>query len=68
LIQRIITSLNARDITKHKRSEAVARRTAERYRTLFNSMDEGFCVVEVLFDQNNRPKDYRFIELNPAFE
>jgi PAS domain S-box-containing protein len=31
-------------------------------------MDEGFCVVEVLFDQNNRPTDYRFVEINPAFE
>jgi diguanylate cyclase (GGDEF)-like protein/PAS domain S-box-containing protein len=38
------------------------------YRTLFESMDEGFCVIEMLYDINNKPVDYRFIEINPAFE
>ncbi|MGZ5286148.1 MAG: PAS domain-containing sensor histidine kinase, partial [Flavisolibacter sp.] len=33
-----------------------------------NSMDEGFCLVEVLFDENNQPVDYRFLETNPVFE
>jgi PAS domain S-box-containing protein len=36
------------------------------YLTLFNSIDEGFCTVEVIFD-NNKPIDYRFLEINPAF-
>jgi PAS domain S-box-containing protein len=40
----------------------------EQYRLLFSSMDEGFCTVEVIFDQNNTPVDYRFLEVNPAFE
>lgn len=39
-----------------------------RYRSLFESMDEGFCVVEVIFDQDERPVDYRFVEVNPAFK
>lgn len=39
-----------------------------RYRSLFNSIDEGFCVVEVLQDEQGRPTDYRFLEVNPAFE
>src|SRR6185295_18323612 len=38
-----------------------------RYRTLFEAIDEGFCIIEVLFDGNDHPCDYRFIELNPAF-
>lgn len=43
--------------------------TAERkYKTLFDSIDEGFCVIEVLFDADDTPVDYRFIEINPAFE
>jgi PAS domain S-box-containing protein len=58
----------ARDITEHKRSEESAREAGERYRTLFNSMDEGFCVVEMIFDEANQPQDYRFLEINPAFE
>src|SRR4051812_47733315 len=44
------------------------RDSEERYRTLFNSIDEGFCIIEVLFDANGAPADYLFIEVNPAFE
>ncbi|SKB82312.1 PAS domain-containing protein [Parapedobacter luteus] len=40
----------------------------EKYRTLFNSIDESFCLVEVLFDTYNRPYDYRFLETNEAFK
>ena len=39
-----------------------------RYQTLFESIDEGFSVLEVLFDKLDRPVDYRFQEVNPAFE
>lgn len=38
------------------------------YRTLFRSMDEGFCTIEVIFDENDTPVDYRFLEVNSAFE
>jgi PAS domain S-box-containing protein len=37
------------------------------YRTLFESIDQGFCVLEVHFDKTQTPVDYRFIETNPAF-
>jgi|CXWL01.1.fsa_nt_gi signal transduction histidine kinase len=52
----------------------VAQRTAElieseaRYHTLFNSIDEGFCIIEMIFDKDDKPVDYRFLEINPAFE
>jgi signal transduction histidine kinase len=39
----------------------------ERYRTAFQRIDRGFCVVEVLFDAQHAPCDYRFIEVNHAF-
>ena len=39
----------------------------EHYLTLFNSIDEAFCTIEVIFDDNNKPVDYRFLEVNPAF-
>jgi PAS domain S-box-containing protein len=47
-------------------SEAV-RESEEKYRMLFEAIDEGFCIVEVLFDENQTPVDYRFLEVNPAF-
>jgi PAS domain S-box-containing protein len=38
------------------------------YRMLFNAIDEGFCIIEVIFDENENPIDYRFIETNLSFE
>ncbi len=52
----------------------VQERTAElsqsevRYRTLFETLIEGFCTIEMIFDANGKPVDYRFLEINPAFE
>lgn len=39
----------------------------ERFRTLFESMEEGFCVVAMEFDITGRPVDYRIELMNPAF-
>ena len=41
---------------------------ATRYRSLFESIDAGFCIVEMVFDVSGRPVDYVFVEANPAFE
>ncbi|ADO44041.1 PAS/PAC sensor hybrid histidine kinase (plasmid) [Ketogulonicigenium vulgare Y25] len=38
-----------------------------RYRQLFNAIDQGFCVIEMIFDDQMSPIDYRFIEVNDAF-
>lgn len=40
----------------------------ESYRTLFDSIDEGFCIIEMIFDADSKPIDYRFLETNPSFE
>ena len=49
------------------RAEEKLRESEERFRTLFNSIDEGFCIVEMIFDENYKPVDYRFVQANPAF-
>lgn len=38
-----------------------------RYYTLFNSLDAGFCVIELAFDAEGTPSDYKFVEANAAF-
>jgi signal transduction histidine kinase len=40
----------------------------EKYQNLFNIIDEGFCIIEVLFNKKGDPIDYRFLETNKIFE
>lgn len=60
--------------SKQTLEDCVAERTAElvesktRYHGLFMAMNEGFAVHEIICDVNGNPLDYRFIEINPAFE
>src|SRR5438046_598062 len=35
---------------------------------IFNALDQGFCTIEMLFDAAGVPKDYRFLQVNDAFE
>lgn len=56
------------DVTAQRVTQDALRVSEARYRTLFTSMDEGYCVIEVLFDADGQPVDYRFVEVNSAFE
>ncbi len=63
-----VTANQAAILFQRNRTEEVLRESEHRFRTLFESMDEGYCVIEVLFDGLDNPTDYRFLEVNPPFE
>lgn len=49
-------------------AEQALRASEEKYRTLFDSIDEAFLLIDLLYDAAGRPVDYRFIECNRGFE
>jgi PAS domain S-box-containing protein len=66
-----ITRYKISDDEIHRHNFALEQRiqeSEERYRTLYGSMDEGYSAVEMLYDTTGIPVDYRFIEVNSAFE
>jgi PAS domain S-box-containing protein len=55
-------------ITEHKRAAEALAKSEQKYRTLFSEIREGFGLHEMICDDQGRPLDYRFLDINPAFE
>jgi PAS domain S-box-containing protein len=56
------------NITKRRRAEDALEESEKNYQVLFDSIDEGFCTIEVIFDIAGNPMDYRFLQVNSAFQ
>jgi PAS domain S-box-containing protein len=55
------------EVSERKGAQAAQQVSEDRYRSLFNSLDAGFCVVDLKFDESGASRDYRFVEVNEAF-
>lgn len=60
--------LQFEDVTNEKKSEANLKQSELNYKHIFNSMFEMFKVIELVYDENGKAIDYKFLQVNPAFE
>lgn len=56
-----------RDVTEKLRAAQALQASEEKYRALFNEMDEAYAVVEVMADKEGNWNDFLFLDANPAF-
>ncbi len=63
-----VVMTTVREITERKKAEEALKESEKKYRNLFTEMSEGFALHEIICDKSGVPCDYRFIEVNPAFE
>jgi PAS domain S-box-containing protein len=56
------------DITAQKEAQDALRASEKRFRTLYRSMIQSMALHEIICDDDGNPVDYRFLDVNPAFE
>ncbi|MCK4380381.1 MAG: PAS domain S-box protein, partial [Candidatus Lokiarchaeota archaeon] len=56
------------DITAKMNAEQKLKESEAKYRSLFENMNAGFAYHKVIVNYNNDPIDYKYLEVNPAFE
>jgi PAS domain S-box-containing protein len=63
------SALRGRRRQYEARSRLIALRESEaRFRTLFDTMDEGFCIIEFIDGPHGPLSDYVHVQANPAYE
>ncbi|WP_458094282.1 PAS domain-containing protein [Roseomonas sp. WA12] len=55
------------DITARMRAEEALRESEARYRTLFTSVDDGFCIIEFTEGPHGSMSDYVHVAANPGY-
>ncbi len=64
-----ITCVVTLNLTRSKEvAEEAQALIEEKYQNLFESMMNGFAYHEMVYDDNGKPIDYTFLEINSAFE
>lgn len=65
----VVESIGRAEAEQRRDAAELAQRESEaRFRALFDSIDTGFCIVDVIFDDDGVAQDYTLVEVNAAFE
>lgn len=56
------------DVTERMQIQAALKQSEQHYRKLFETMSEGFALHELIVNDQGEPVDYRYLDVNPAFE
>ena len=67
----VLLSIETADRTwaavERAKAEEALRKSEEKYRSLFNSILDAFCIIEMIFNEKEEPIDWIYVETNPAF-
>ncbi|MBD2246946.1 GAF domain-containing protein [Nostoc sp. FACHB-888] len=58
----------AADLIEQRQAQVALRESEAKYRSLFESMNEGLAINELVRDESGCAVDARYLELNPAYE
>jgi hypothetical protein len=62
-----LRALGAAELTERENAQSALAEREQRYWTLFDSIDEGFCIIEFVDGPHGPLSDYVHIEANPAY-
>jgi PAS domain S-box-containing protein len=56
------------DITDLKKAQEKLRENEHLYRTVFDNSQDGFQLIELVYDKDEKPIDHKFLKVNQAYE
>jgi PAS domain S-box-containing protein len=56
------------NVDEKKKAEDALKESEEKYRSLFENMINGFAYCRMIFDENDLPVDFVYLEINDSFE